>query len=104
MPLPFTCTDCGVRGFVQYSGAKPKDVQCPPCYERRVKALGEKQVEKYHATIEELNLDIKEVRGDNLEWHRRFGRAMAEIRQLVDDDGVKDFDEIKKRIMEGNDG
>jgi hypothetical protein len=38
---------------------------------------------------------------DNLEWHRRFGRAMAEIRQLVDDDGVKDFDEIKKRIMEG---
>jgi hypothetical protein len=29
---------------------------------------------------------------------------MAEIRQLVDDDGVKDFDEIKKRIMEGNDG
>jgi uncharacterized Zn finger protein (UPF0148 family) len=101
MPLPFTCSDCGVRGFVQYTGAKPKDVQCPRCHEKRVKALGEKQVEKYHATIEELNLDIKELRGENLELQRRFGRAMKYIRDSWEYGDGSAFDEIKKRIMEG---
>jgi hypothetical protein len=32
---------------------------------------------------------------------RRLGRAMSEIKCLVEDNGVVPFDVIKQRIMEG---
>ena len=105
MPLPFTCTDCGVEGIARYVGVKPQDIQCKDCHDKRLEALGQKQVEQFKADIKDIRSELAHEKEQNLLLQRRLGRAMVEVKNyygFLDDEGfASDFDKAKKRIMEG---